>query len=54
MLPNEKIYWQEAITTILWPYAMNSSAEQLNESKVDGDGITPMKKFSGTTIDINL
>ena len=33
---------------------MKASAEQLNELKVDDDGITTMKSFSGTTTDIPL
>ena len=39
---------------MLWTYALKYFSEKLNELKVDGDGITPMEKFSGTTTDINL
>ena len=54
MLLNEKIYWSESITTILWTYVLKVFSEQLNVVKVDGDGITPMKNFAGTTTEITL
>ena len=49
-----KRYWPEAITTILWPYALKASTEQFNELKVYGDGVTPMEKITGKTTDITL
>ena len=48
LLLHENIYCPEAITTILWPYALKEFSEQLNVIKVDNDGITPMEKFEGT------
>ena len=51
MLPHAKIYWPEAITTMLCPYVLNSFAEQLNVIKVDDNGITTMEKFEFTTTD---
>ena len=49
MILHAKIYWPEAITTILWTYSLNYFAEQLNVLKVYDDGINPMEKFVGTT-----
>ena len=37
---------------MLWLYELKYFAEQLNELKVDDDGITPMESFAGTTTDI--
>ena len=37
------------ITTILWPYELNSFEEFFNEIKVDDGGITPMENFPDTT-----
>ena len=54
MLLHAKIYWPEAITTMLCPDVLNFFAEQFNEIKVDGDGITTIEKYAGTTTDINL
>ena len=39
---------------MLWPYSLNAFAEQLNELKVENDGVTTMDMFSGKTTDINL
>ena len=39
---------------MLCPYKLKDFSEKLNEIKVDGDRITPMKKFSGTTTYITL
>ena len=39
---------------MLWTYALKVFSENLNVLKLDGDGITPMEKFSGATIDITL
>ena len=36
------IYWLEEITTMLCPYALNDFSQQLNELKVDNDGINIM------------
>ena len=54
LLLNAKIYFPEAINTMLWPYSLKPCVEQLNELKVDDDGITPIEKFAGTTTDITL
>ena len=43
----------EAIYTLLCPYLLKAFAEQLNVLNVDGDRVTPLEKFSGTTVDIN-
>ena len=40
-----KRYFPEAITTMLWTYALKAFEEQLNVLKVDYDGITPMQNF---------
>ena len=53
-LLHAKIYCPEAITTILWSYALNIFAEQFNEFKVYDNWITPTDKFTGKTIGINL
>ena len=53
-LTHAKIYWSEAITTMLCPYALKYLAEKLNVLKVDGDGITPMENFLGTTTDFSI
>ena len=52
MLLHAKIYCPEERTTILYLYALKAFAEQLNVTKVDGYGITPMENVSGTTTDI--
>ena len=44
-LLHAKRYWSEAITTMLWNYALNDFAKQLNVLKVDDYGITPMENF---------
>ena len=54
MLIHAKIYQPEEITTILCPYSLKSFEEKFNGPKVDDDGITPMKNFAGTTIDITI
>ena len=54
MLPHAKIYFPEAITTMLWTYALKLFAEKINVLKVDDYGINTMKKFSGKTTEISL
>ena len=39
---------------MLWPYALEAFAEQLNELKVENYGITNMEEFEGITKDIIL
>ena len=39
---------------MLWTYALNYFSETFNELKVDYYRITPMERFSVTTIDIPL
>ena len=51
MLLYEKIYWPEAITTMIWPYELKAFIEKLNALKVGGYGITPMDNLSVTTTD---
>ena len=34
---------------MLWTYALNAFAEQINELKVNDDGVNTMDKFSVTT-----
>ena len=36
---------------MFWTYALNASTEKLNKVNLNDNGITPMKKFSVTTID---
>ena len=54
MILHVKIYFPEAITTMLWTYALKEFASQLNLIKMVDDGITPKEMFSGTTTDITL
>ena len=54
MLLHANIYWPEAITTMLWPYALKYFADQLNVIKVYNYVITPMEKFEGTATDITI
>ena len=42
------------MTIMLWTYALKAFAEKLNKIKVDGDGVTHMMNFSGTTTDFTL
>ena len=35
-------------------YALKAFARKLNELNVDDDGITPVKRFAGKTIDITI
>ena len=39
---------------MLWPYTLKAFSEQLNVLNVDGDGITTIDKFAGTTTEIYL
>ena len=39
---------------MLWNYALKYFAEQINELKEDGDGVTIIDNFLGTTIDTTL
>ena len=54
LILHAKKNWPDAITKMLWPYALKDSSEQLNVIKVDGYGITTMENFVGTTIDITF
>ena len=51
---HEQKYCKELITTMLCPYSLKDFSEQLNELKVDDDGIILTEKFSGTATDITL
>ena len=50
----QKICWPDAITIVLWPYALKFFSEKSSVLNVDDYGITPMEKFAGTTTDIYL
>ena len=39
---------------MFWPYAVKTFVEQLNEHKVDNDGISLMEKFSVKTTGITI
>ena len=39
---------------MLFPYVLKAFAGQINELKLDDDGITPMENFADTTTDITL
>ena len=54
MLLHAKIYLIEEINIVLFPYALKDFSEQLNELKVYCDGVTTMKNFASTKIDITL
>ena len=54
LLPHAKPFWSEAITTILWPFALKTAAERHNRLKIDINSVTPNKKFSGIRTEMNL
>ena len=53
LLLHAKRFWEEAITTMLWPFALKTAAERHNRLKIDTDGVTP-KQFSGIRTAMNL
>ena len=54
LLLHIKLYFIEVIITILSSYALNDSAEKLNNLKVDEVGVNPLENFSGVAISITL
>jgi hypothetical protein len=42
--------WPEAIGTILWPFAWKDFERRYNNLFVDTDGLSPLNRFSGTTV----
>ena len=46
-LLHAKRMWPEAITTMLWPFALQHSVEVFNTFHFDSDGKSPFMKFSG-------
>ena len=46
-LLHAKRLWPEAITTMLWPFALQYSVEVYNTFHLDGNGTSPLMKFSG-------
>ena len=45
LLLHAKRFWPEAITTMLWPYALLAACDAHNNWSVDKDGKTPMMKL---------
>ena len=54
LLLHVKRFWPEAITTMLWPFALKTVAERHNCLKIDINGVTPYAKFSGIRTAMNL
>ena len=54
MLLHAKIYCPDAISTMLWSYALKAFTKQLNELNLDYYWVTPSENFSGTRTDITL
>ena len=54
MLIHAKIYFPEAITKILWTYALKAFVEKINVIKVNGYRITPIENFVVTTTAISI
>jgi hypothetical protein len=46
LLLHAKRHWPEAITTILWPFALKAGVKAHNDFKLDADGKVPAQKFS--------
>ena len=53
-LLHAKLYWLKEVTNLLWYYALNSFAGNINGINMDCDGATPMEKFDGTITEITL
>ena len=49
LLLHAKRYWPSVITTILWPFALLTVAENHNLWHMDNNGKTPMMKLLGTS-----
>ena len=54
LLLHAKRFWPEAITTMIWPFALKTAAEQHNRLKIDINGVTPNGTFSGIRTEMNL
>ena len=46
-LLHAKRLWPEAVTTMLWPFALQYSVEVYNTFHFDSNGMSPLMKFSG-------
>ena len=49
-----KRFCPEAITTMLWPFALKTAAERHNRLKININGVTPNETFSGIRTAMNL
>ena len=47
LLLHAKRHWPEAITTMLWPFALKAAIKFHNDFYMDTDGKIPMELFSG-------
>ena len=56
MLLRAKRHWPEAITTMLFPYAIKAAGARHNRFHMNNNGLSPLELFSGveTTFDIKL
>jgi len=54
LLLHAKRHWPEAITTMLWPYAIKAAAERHNNLKLDDTGRSPIEKFSATKSELHI
>ena len=54
MLLHAKRFWPEAITHMLWPFAVSEAINVLNYLLVDKTGKTPIQKLTATTTHILL
>ena len=52
VLLHAKRKWPKVITTVLWPFALQSVVERHNRLHLDQDGKSPLEKFSQTTEEI--
>ena len=52
VLLHAKRKWPKVITTVLWPFALQSVVERHNRLHLDQDGKSPLEKFSQTTKEI--
>ena len=54
VLLHAKRKWPSVISTVLWPFALQSIVERHNRLHLDVDGKSPLEKFSGIKDDIVL
>ena len=53
LLLHAKRHWPEAISTILWPYAIKCVESRKNEMSVGLDNLTPVERFANTSFPID-